>query len=65
MVTKRHLGFFLIAVGLAVGVGAVAVDWVGAGEWSGFGPLQRIGVGVGLAVALLGLPLLRMGDRPA
>ena len=65
MVTKRQLGLFLIALGLAVGVGTVAVDWIGAGEWGGFGPLQRIGLGAGISVVLLALPLLRLGRRPA
>jgi len=65
VVTKRQLGLFLIAVGVVVAVGTVGVDWVGAGEWSGFGPLQRIGVGGGLALLLASLPLLRLGDRPA
>ncbi|HIP87350.1 MAG TPA: hypothetical protein EYH27_02810 [Anaerolineales bacterium] len=59
------MGFFLITVGAVVAVSTVGVDWVGAGEWSGFGPLQRIGVGSGLALLLAGLPLLRVGDRPA
>ncbi len=65
MITKRQLGFFLIAAGVAIAAGTVAVDWIGAGEWSGFGPLQRIGVGGGLVIFLAGLPLLRLGDRPA
>ncbi|HHS97148.1 MAG TPA: hypothetical protein ENK08_04505 [Chloroflexi bacterium] len=59
------MGLFLIAVGIIVAVGTIGVDWIGAGEWSGFGPLQRIGVGSGLVLLLIGLPLLRLGDRPA
>jgi len=65
MVTKRQLGFFLTAVGVAVVGGTVVVDLMGAGEWGGFGPLQRIGLGAGLAVVAVGLVLIRLGDRPA
>jgi len=65
VVTKRQLGLFLIIVGVVVGIGAVAADWIGAGEWGGFGPLQRIGLGTGLVLVIAGLPLLRLGRRPA
>lgn len=65
MVTKRQLGIFLIGLGLAIGLGTIAVDWIGAGEWSGFGPLQQIGLGAGLLIVLLALPLLRLDGRPA
>jgi hypothetical protein len=65
MVTKRQLGVFVVIVGLLVTAGTVGVDLVGAGAWSGFGPLQWIGIGVGLASLLVGAILIRLGNRPA
>ncbi|MGD1996114.1 MAG: hypothetical protein PVH62_04995 [Anaerolineae bacterium] len=65
MITKRQLGIFLAAVGIAVSGGIMIVDRIGAGAWGGFGPLQRIGLGLGVAVLIIGLVLIRVGDRPA
>jgi hypothetical protein len=65
MVTKRQLGIFVLVVSLLGMTGLVAVDLIGAGEWGGFGPLQRLGIGLGLGAAAVGLILLRLGDRPA
>ncbi len=65
MVTKRQLGIFVLSVGLVVGGGVFAVDWVGAGKWGGFGPLQQIGLGAGAVLLLIGVLLVRLGDRPA
>jgi hypothetical protein len=49
-----------------VGVlGIVAVDALGAGQWSGLGPLQRLGIGLALGAMGVGLILVRLGDRPA
>ncbi len=65
MVTKRQLGIVAIALGLLAVLGTVAVDFVGAGKWGGFGPLQRIGIGFGIAASIVGFILVRLGDRPA
>jgi uncharacterized membrane protein YcjF (UPF0283 family) len=65
MVTKRQLGIALVLVSLAIAVGAVAVDWVGAGEWSGFGPLQWLGLGAGAVLLLVSVGLILRGNRPA
>lgn len=65
MVTKRQLGVIVIALGLLVLLSTVGVDFIGAGEWSGFGPLQRIGLGLGIAVTVVGSILVCLGDRPA
>jgi len=65
MVTKRQLGIFVIALSLLVILGITAVDLVGAGKWGGFGPLQRIGIGLGTAAIVAGCILVRLGDRPA
>ena len=65
MVTKRQLGILVIVLGLLAVLGIVAVDFIGAGRWSGFGPLQRVGIGLSLAAIAVGSILVRLGDRPA
>jgi hypothetical protein len=65
MVTKRHLGILLLAAGLVVILGALAVDLLGAGEFSGIGPVQRWALAGGALLALLGASLVPLGDRPA
>jgi hypothetical protein len=65
MVTKRQLGIGITAAALLLVLGIVAVDWLGAGKWGGFGPLQRIGIYIGAGALLVGVALLRRGDRPA
>ena len=65
MITKRQLGMIVVALGLLVILGTIGVDLAGAGQWAGFGPLQRMGIGVGLAATAVGSILIRLGDRPA
>jgi hypothetical protein len=65
MVTKRQLGIFVIGLSVVGVLGIVAVDALGAGQWTGLGPLQRLGIGLGLAAIAAGLILVRLGDRPA
>lgn len=65
MVTKRQLGIAVVLLGSLLVLGTLAVDVVGAGKWGGFGPLQRFGIGLGLASVAVGYVLVRLGDRPA
>jgi hypothetical protein len=65
MVTKRQLGIIVIVVTLLGVAGIIGVDVVGAGEWSGFGPLQQMGVGVGVVGIIVGAILILLGNRPA
>ena len=65
MVTKRQLGIAVIAFSLLFIGGISAVDYFGAGQWSGFGPLQWIGIGLGIAAIAIGSILICLGDRPA
>ena len=65
MVTKRQLGIVVITLGLLAALGTIAVDFIGAGKWGGFGPLQRIGISLGIATIAVGLILVRLGNRPA
>jgi hypothetical protein len=65
MVTKRQLGLFVVVISVLGIVSITSVDILGAGRWSGFGPLQRMGIGLGLGTVVVGLILIRLGDRPA
>jgi hypothetical protein len=63
--SKRQLGIAFILMGGAAGLGVVAVDMLGAGNFQGIGPAQRLALmGAGLVI-LVGLSLLPLGDRPA
>ena len=64
MVTKRQLGYFFIAVGLLVIAGALGANVIG-GRDAGFGPFQAMGIGGGVVIILLAIPLIKLGNRPA
>jgi len=64
MVTKRQLGYLFIAIGLLVIAGAIGANLIG-GRDAGFGPFQVLGVGGGVVIILMAIPLIRLGDRPA
>jgi len=65
MVTKRQLGIVVIAITLLGVAGVIGVDIVGAGEWGGFGPLQQMGIGLGVVGVIVGVILILLGNRPA
>ncbi len=65
MVTKRKLGFLFIAGGVVGSVAIFAVDLLGAGDFQGIGPAQRLALAAAAAVVVLGLTLLPLGDKPA
>jgi hypothetical protein len=65
MVTKRQLGIIVIVVTFLAVTGIIGVDVVGAGEWSGFGPLQQMGIGTGVVGLIAGVILILLGNRPA
>ena len=65
MVTKRQLGIAVIVFSLLIIMGIIAVDLIGAGRWSEFGPLQWIGIGLGVSAIAVGSILVRLGYRPA
>lgn len=65
MVTKRQLGWFVLAMSVVSIAGIIAVDALGAGRWGGFGPLQRGGIALGLIAIIAGLVLVLRGDQPA
>lgn len=63
--TKRQLGMVFIALGGLGIVGLFGIDLIGAGQFSGIGPTQRLGLLAAGAVILVGLTLLPLGDKPA
>jgi hypothetical protein len=65
MVSKRQLGIGIAAMGLLVALGILAMDWVGAGNEAGIGPLQRLALLAAGASFILGLTLIPLGNRPA
>lgn len=63
--TKRQLGFCIIGLAVSAAVGIVAIDLVGAGNFAGIGPAQRLALLASGGLFLLGLSLIPLGDRPA
>lgn len=63
--SKRLLGLLLIIGGIVGFVAILAVDVLDAGREGGIGPAQSIGLGLMVALALVGLTLLPLGDAPA
>ena len=64
MITKRQLGLIFIAIGLLVIGGVLAANLIGARD-AGFGPLQKIGIAIGVGIIVVAIPLIRLGNRPA
>ncbi len=63
--TKKQLGFVLIALGMSGMLGMFVMDLAGAGQFQGIGPAQRIAmIGAGFVI-IVGLSLLPLGDKPA
>ena len=63
--TKRQLGLTFILLGFSAAVGIFAIDLIGAGNFQGIGPAQRLALLVSGAAIAVGLTLLPFGDRPA
>lgn len=63
--TKRQLGLLFIFSGLAAVIVLFAADLVGASQFDGIGPLQRLGLAGAAIAIILGVSLLPLGNRPA
>jgi len=63
--TKRQLGLSIIGLAVTAAIGITAVDLVGAGNFKGIGPAQRLALLASGVALLLGLSLIPLGDRPA
>jgi hypothetical protein len=64
MITKRQLGYFFMAAGLLIIAGAVSANFIGGRE-AGFGPFQALGIGGGVVIIVMAIPLIKLGNRPA
>ncbi len=64
-VSKRQLGVLVLLAGLAAIAGPFLIDLVGAGQFQGIGPTQRLAMLAGGLLVLLGLSLWPLGNRPA
>jgi hypothetical protein len=64
MITKRQLGYLFITIGLLVIAGAIGANLIG-GRDAGFGPFQVLGIGGGVVIIMMAIPLIRLGNRPA
>jgi hypothetical protein len=64
-ITKRQLGYLLIALGVLAVLGSFANDMLGAGNYQGIGPTQRLALLAAGGVILVGVSLWPLGDRPA
>lgn len=65
MVTKRQLGLLFILLGVGGIIAMFAIDIIGAGQFQGIGPAQRRAILIAGLLALVGVSLLPLGDRPA
>lgn len=63
--TKRQLGLLCLMVGIVGFAGILGIDLLDAGREGGIGPAQRIALGLTIALAVLGLTLIPLGDDPA
>jgi len=63
--TKRQLGWLIIALGVGGDMALFILGRLGAGDWGGIGPVERNMLLAGLGLALAGVPFLRLGDMPA
>jgi len=62
--TKRQLGLLCVGLGMLAFVGLLGLDLVTGGD-GGIGPAQRIGLGLTVALVVLGLSLIPLGDDKA
>ena len=63
--TKRQLGIVFILIGLGVVAILFIADYAGASQFGGIGPVQKLALAAGALVAIVGVTLLPLGDRPA
>ena len=62
--SKRQLGLLCLLLGIVGVLSILAFDLVRQSE-GGIGPAQRIGLMLAVALALLGLTLIPLGNDPA
>ncbi|MFN8376652.1 MAG: hypothetical protein U0694_27745 [Anaerolineae bacterium] len=63
--SKRHLGWLLLIGGVLAFIGILSIDILDVGREGGIGPAQQMALLASAGMALLGLTLIPLGDRPA
>lgn len=64
--SKRHLGILTLLLGCTASFVIFGFDALGLSDpHAGFGPSQRLGLGLAIAFIILGLSLIPLGDAPA
>ena len=64
-VTKRQLGLAFVAIGIAGIASVLAIDILQVGREGGIGPAQAFALFVLVALLIVGLTLIPLGDAPA
>jgi Na+/H+ antiporter NhaA len=62
--TKRHLGAIMLLAGVVVVLAMFGAEVISSRS-TGIGAMQKLGIAVGAASAIIGLTLLPLGNRPA
>jgi len=60
--SKRQIGILCLVVGILGFIGLLLLDVIGGGREGGIGPSQQLGIGAMVALAILGLSLIPLGD---
>jgi uncharacterized membrane protein len=63
--SRRTLGFAVLAVGVIVVVVSALADQIGIGRGDAFGWNQIVGVIVGAVIAVVGVIVASRGEKPA
>ena len=63
--TKRQLGLLIVAGGVLLVAGTLAVNLLGLGHFNGLGPAKQLALLGAGALILFGLSLVPLGKRPA
>jgi hypothetical protein len=63
--SKRLLGLLMLLGGVGTFFGILAIDLIDVGREGGIGPAQQIALAAALIIAIVGLTLIPLGDRPA
>lgn len=61
--SRRFLGFALVALGVILAAISALADQIGVGDEEAFGPQQTAGVVVGLVVAAVGFAIAWMAGK--
>lgn len=64
-ISKRLLGILLLLAGIIGFIAIFAIDLLDVGREGGIGPAQRLALGGCVALAVLGLTLIPLGNTPA